>query len=248
MPDLRNKVALITGGTKGIGRAIAEKFAVLGIRLVLNYSADQQAAHDTLAMVRLYGVDCVLLKADIAKPAEVERLFAETLRRFGRLDFVVANAGFELTDRAFVDHTEADFDKVFNLNAKGTFFTLQQAARHVGDGGRIIAISSTISENPVENSAAYSASKAAIRLFVQVLAKEIGPRGITVNTIMPGTVDTAGVFANAPAEVRQQFAAASPLGRMGLPTDTANVAAFLLSDEAGFIHGHHLAVNGGSIY
>lgn len=248
MTNLKYKVALITGGTKGIGRAIAEKFAGLGIKLVLNYASDQQSANDTLAMVNLYGVDCLLVKADLSKPAEIERMFNQAIDKFGTLDIVVANAGFELTDRPFLDHTEADFDKVFDLNAKGTFFTMQQAARRLSDGGRIIAISSTISENPVENAAAYSASKAAIKLFVKVLSKEIGHRGITVNTIMPGTVESAGVFANVTEDVRRQFAEASPLGRMGRPADTANVAAYLISDEAGFIHGHHLAVNGGSAY
>lgn len=243
-----NKVALVTGATKGIGKAIAEKFASLGINLILNYSSDQKSAEETEAIVKMYGVECLIVKANISNPAEVEQMFKKAIDKFGSIDFVIANAGFELTDRPFIKHTEADFDKVFGINAKGTFFTLQQAAIHVKDGGRIIAMSSTISENPVENASAYAASKAAIKIFVKVLAKEIGHRGITVNTIMPGVVDAAGVFFDISEEVRDMFSKASPLGRMAYPKDIANAAAFLISDAAAFVDGHHLAVNGASVY
>lgn len=246
--QLKDKVALITGATKGIGRGIAEKYAFLGIKLILNYSSDESSAAETAKAMEEHGVEYLLVKADMSNPAAIEKLYSDALAHFGRLDIVVANAGIELIETPFLDSTEQDFDKVFGLNVKGTFFVLQQAARHVADGGRIILISSTMSIHPDPGAAIYAASKAAPKLFVEVLAKELGARHITVNSIMPGIIDNAGVITNQPPEVKTQMMAGCPFNRLGTPADVGNVAAFLASAEAGFIHGQHLAVNGGSIY
>lgn len=246
-PELKGKVALLTGATKGIGRGIAEKYAALGLRLVLNYSADETSAQDTALAMDQAGVEYRLVKADMSKPAAIEQLFSEALAHFGRLDVVVANAGIELIETPVLHSTEEDFDKVFNLNMKGTFFVMQQAARYVVDEGRIILISSTMSIHPDAGASIYAASKAGQKLFVEVLAKEIGSRRVTVNSIMPGIIDNAGVITALPAETKRQMMAGSPFNRLGTATDVGNVAAFLASDSAGFIHGQHLAVNGGSI-
>ena len=247
-PDLEGKVALITGATKGIGRGIAEKYAMQGLRLVLNYSTDETSAKDTAQAMDRAGVDYLLIKADMSSPAAIEKLFSEALAHFGQLDIVVANAGIELIETPVLQSTEQDFDKVFNLNVKGTFFVLQQAAKHVVDGGRIILISSTMSIHPDAGAAIYAASKAGQKLFVDVLAKEIGPRRVTVNSIMPGIIDNAGVITALPPDLKKQMMAGSPFNRLGTAADVGNVAAFLASAEASFIHGQHLAVNGGSIH
>lgn len=246
--ELQGKVALITGATKGIGRGIAEKLAALGVRLVLNCSADEASAEATRQAMDAAGADFLLVKADASSPAAIEQLYAEALHRFGQLDIVVANAGIELIETPVLNSTEADFDKVFNLNVKGTFFVLQQAARHLADGGRLILISSTMSIHPDPGAAIYAASKAAFKLFVDVLAKELGPRQISVNSVMPGIINDAGVITDQPAEVKKQMMAGSPFNRLGTPADVANVVAFLASGEGTFVHGHHLQVNGGSIY
>ena len=247
-PELKGKVALITGATKGIGRGIAEHYAAQGLRLVLNYASDESSAQDTARTLDRAGAEYRLLKADMSSPAAIAQLFDDALAHFGQLDIVVANAGIELIETPVLASTEHDFDKVFNLNVKGTFFVLQQAAKHVVDGGRIILISSTMSLHPDPGAAIYAASKAGQKLFVDVLAKEIGARHITVNSIMPGIIDNAGVITNQPPDVKKQMMAGSPFNRLGTAADVASVAAFLASDGAGFIHGQHLAVNGGSIY
>jgi len=247
-PELQGKVALITGSTKGIGRGIAEKLASLGVKLVLNYSADEASAAATRQAIDPYGVEYLLLKADASRPAAIETMFADALQRFGQLDIVVANAGIELIETPVLSATEADFDKVFNLNVKGTFFVLQQAARHLVDGGRLLLISSTMSIHPDPGAAIYAASKAAGKTFIDVLAKELGSRQISVNSVMPGIIDNAGVITDQPASVKEQMRAGSPFNRLGTPADVANVVAFLASNEGTFVHGHHLQVNGGSIY
>lgn len=247
-PDLKDKVALITGSTKGIGRGIAEKLAAQGVKLVLNYAADAASAEATRQAIEAYGGDYLLVKADASRPAAIEQLYAAALARFGKLDIVVANAGIELIETPVLNSTEADFDKVFDLNVKGTFFVLQQAARHLVAGGRLLLISSTMSIHPDSGAAIYAASKAAAKLFIDVLAKELGPRQITVNSVMPGIIDNAGVITDQPESIKQQMRAGSPFNRLGTPADVARVVAFLASDEGAFVHGHHLQVNGGSIY
>ncbi len=139
--ELNGKVALITGATKGIGRGIAEKYAALGMKLVLNYSSDDTAAQETAKAIDRFGAEYLLIKADVSNPTAIEKLFCNALSHFGRLNVVVANAGTELIETPILASTEQDFDKVFGLNVKGTFFVLQQAARWVVDGGRVILIS-----------------------------------------------------------------------------------------------------------
>lgn len=247
-PELKNKVALITGSTKGIGRGIAQKYASLGVKLVLNYARDDNSAEETEKLIKEYGIDYLILKADVSNPKSIEKLFTDAINHFGKLDIVVANAGIELIETPVVQCTETDFDNVFDINVKGTFFVLQQAAKYIVDGGRIILVSSTMSIHPDAGASIYAASKAASKLFVDVLAKELGPRNITVNSVMPGIIDSAGVITNQPEEVKKIMKAGSPFNRLGLPNDVGNVAAFLASNEASFIHSHHLQVNGGSIY
>jgi 3-oxoacyl-[acyl-carrier protein] reductase len=247
-PQLKGKVALITGASKGIGRGIAEKFASEGLQLVLNYNSDESAARETAGLMDGYGINYEMIKADVSDSKAIAGLFQQALAKFGRIDIVVANAGVEMVDKPFTDYSEKDFDKVFDLNVKGTFFVMQEAAKHVVNGGRIILISSTQSLNAETGAAVYAASKTAGKKFVDILSKELGARKITVNSVMPGVIDQAGIITGLPEEFKQLVRDNSPFGRLGNVQDIGKVVAFVASDEAGYINGAHIKVNGGSSF
>lgn len=240
-----NRTVLITGGTKGIGRATAEHLAGLGYRLALSYSGDEDAAEATRARLEELGAVATVTRADSRKRAEVEQLFAAAKARFGDLYAVIANAGIENVEAPFAEMSEDDLDRVVDINVKGKFFTLQQAARHVVDGGRVIATGSTIALYPPPNAGAYASSKAAVRTMVEVLALELGPRGVTVNSLSPGAVDGSGIFTQMDEEQRRTFAAATPMGRLPRAADLTGSVAFLLSDAAAMVTAHHLNVTAG---
>lgn len=244
--DLKGKVALITGATRGIGRGIAEKFASLGMKVILNYGTDQEAALATSEWMKTYGSDYLMINANVSDRKAIEKMFTDSLSHFGKIDVVVANAGVEIVDVPFTEYTEGDFDRVFNLNVKGTFFVMQQAAKHVSNGGRIILISSTQSLNVETGAAVYAASKTAGKKFVEILSKEIGHRLVTVNSIMPGVIDNAGIITSLPAEFKQLVIQNSPLGRLGTASDIGRIAAFIASEEGGYLNGTHIKANGGS--
>jgi len=248
MENLNKKVAIITGGSKGIGNAIAEQLASEGINIVLNYSSDTSAAEAAVESIKKHGVDAIAVKADIRKKSDIENLFSQAIAHFGGVDIVIANAGMELVNVPMVDYTEEQYDTLFGINTKGTFFTLQQAATHINDHGRIIVVSSstTVYINP--GFALYGGSKTAPKYFVEVLSKELGHRGVTVNSVIPGAVDEAGIFAKMPADspYKKEIIDATPLKRMGLPQDVADVISMVVSEKASFITGHHFMANGGS--
>jgi 3-oxoacyl-[acyl-carrier protein] reductase len=248
MKTLNNKVALITGSARGLGKAIAERYASLGANIVINYSKDKASADEVVSNITAMGVKVIAIQADISKVADLERLFTEAKASFGKIDIVVANAGIELVEVAVTDFTEEQFDKVFSINTKGTYFTMQQAAKHVEDNGRIIYIASSTTSYPVPGMAVYGGSKSTPRYLVDILSKEIGHRGVTVNSIIPFAIDNAGIFAdpNAYPELRKQLIDSCPMGRMGDVDDVANLADFFASDLASFVSGQHLLVNGGA--
>jgi 3-oxoacyl-[acyl-carrier protein] reductase len=233
MTDLTNKVALITGSARGLGKAIAERYAALGADIVLNYSRDRAAADETVRTIEALGRRALAVQADVSQVADVERLFTTALAAFGRLDIVVANAGLELIN---VPVTEF------------TYFTLQQAARHVADKGRIIYVASSTTAFSAPGFAVYGGSKTGPRYLVDVLAKEIGHRGVTANSIIPYAIDGAGIFTDpaAYAPERKYLTEGNPMGRLGTVTDVANLAEFFASDLSSFVNGQHLLVNGGA--
>ena len=194
MGTLAGKVALVTGSARGIGKAIVERYASLGASVVVNYASHERRARETVQAIERQGGRAIAVQADVAKVADIDRLFVTALDRFGRLDIVVANAGVELVGQQVIDFTEADFDRLFAINAKGAFFTLQRAARHVADNGRILYVGSSTTAFPTPGHGLYSGSKIAAQLLVEVLAKEIGTRGVTVNSILPTAIEGAGVF------------------------------------------------------
>ncbi|MDR1074997.1 MAG: SDR family oxidoreductase [Xanthomonadaceae bacterium] len=247
MTTLNKKVALVTGSARGIGKAIVQRYAALGASVVVNYANGEESAKETVAEIVGMGGAAIAVQADVSKVSDIDRLFETTLERFGRLDIVVANAGVELVGQSVLDFTENDYDRLFGVNTKGTFFTLQKAAKHVADNGRIIYIGSSNTAYPLPGRGLYGGSKIAPQFLVEVLAKEIGARGITVNSILPTATEGAGVFAT---EVKPEFLdfirSFRPMQRMGTIGDVANAAEYLASDLSSFVSGQHLLVSGGA--
>ena len=216
MTNLSEKVALVTGSARGIGRAIAERYASLGASIVVNYSSDEKRAAETVAGIERMGVPAIAVKANVSDLADLERLFSEARERFGKIDVVVANAGVELIETPTVDITEADFDRLYSINAKGAFFTLQLAAKHVADNGRIIYIGTSNTRYPLPGYALYGSSKMGAQFVVEVLAKELGPRGVAVNSILPTAIEGAGVFTDGVSDEVLEFVRSfRPMARMG---------------------------------
>jgi len=248
MNRLDNKVALITGSGRGLGKAIAERYAALGANIVLNYSRDKAAADEVESTIIAMGAKVISVQADVGKVEDIKRLFAAAKEAFGRIDIVVANAGIEMVETPVTAFTEEQFDRLFAINTKGAYFTMQQAALQVEDKGRIIYIASSTTSFPIAGMAVYGGSKTTPRYLVDVLSKEIGHRGVTVNSIIPFAVDHSGIFAEEGSypELRKSLIDSCPMGRLALVEDVANVAEFFASDLASFVNGQHLLVNGGA--
>ncbi|HEY4182247.1 MAG TPA: glucose 1-dehydrogenase [Kofleriaceae bacterium] len=242
---LKNKVAIVTGSSKGIGAGIAKRFAAEGASVVVNYNSDADGAAKVVASIEQTGGRAIAVRADTSKAAEVERLFAETDRVFGKLDILVNNAGvysfapLEGAELATLQHHLA-------VNVNGPFMTMQAALKRMSKGGVIINISSSAVRLSMAGTATYTASKAALDAISRIVAKEVGARGIRVNTISPGPTMTEGAAKMAvDPEVIKHIIASLPLGRPGDPADIASAAAFLASDQASWITGENLTVAGG---
>ncbi|WP_353719103.1 SDR family oxidoreductase [Dyadobacter sp. 676] len=248
MNSLKNKVAVITGSARGLGKAIAERYAALGADVVINYSRDKVSADEVASNIAAMGARVIAVQADVSKVADIHRLFAEAKNAFGKIDIVVANAGIEMVETPVTEFTEEQFDRLFSINTKGAYFTMQQAALNVEDNGRIIYIASSTTAFPVAGMAVYGGSKTTPRYLVDVLSKEIGHRGVTVNSIIPFAVDHSGIFAEAGSypELRKSLLDSCPMGRLAEVEDVANVAEFFASDLSSFVNGQHLLVNGGA--
>ncbi|MER9068223.1 SDR family oxidoreductase [Mesorhizobium sp. M0902] len=237
---LEGKTALVTGSSRGIGRAIAEGLAAKGAAVVVNYVGNEKAAREVVAAIEGIGGKAIAIQADVSSIPDIRKLFDETERQMGPIDVVVANVGVAVI-KPLVEATEADFDHVFGTNAKGTFFTFQEAARRVRNGGRIIAVSTGGTRMFFTHTALYLGSKGAVEQFVRVLARELGPRSVTVNALSPGFTDTDLL----PERDRAVAAGMSPFCRIGAPRDVADVAVFLASDEARWLTGENIQAGGG---
>jgi len=242
MSLLKGKVALVTGASRGIGRAISERLGREGANVAITYAGNQDKAEAVVETIQSNGVQAIAIQSDISNIEATRNLFGQVLNTFGQLDIVVNNVGVSVY-KSTVDMTESDFDRVFNTNAKGTFFALQEAAKHLRDGGRIISLSSGATKQSIPMGGLYAASKAAIEQFSFALSKELGHRGITVNLVSPGVTETDGLIM--PADALNHLIQSTPLGRLGQPADIADVVAFLSSDDARWVNGQTIQVNGG---
>jgi 3-oxoacyl-[acyl-carrier protein] reductase len=244
MADLFGKVAIVTGGSRGIGRGIAERLGQDGAYVVVNYSGSEQAANEVVDAISDAGGRAVSIQADLSSVADIQTLFAKTIDYFGKLDILVNNAGIAAMG-AIESVTEADYEEVFGLNVRGVLFSLQEAAKQMANNGRIVNISSSSTLHPNANTAVYAASKAAVKLLTEVMAQEVGHRNITVNTVTPGPT-VPGMFGHSPADRQEKAAASSPFNRLGTPQDIADVVAFLVSEEARWVSGQEICANGGA--
>lgn len=246
MTSLKGKVAIVTGASRGIGRAIAERLGQLGADVVVNYASNEAAARDCVAAIEGAGARALAVKADVGRVSEIEALFATTVEAFGRIDVVVANAGIETVGISSTDFTEEQFDRTFAVNTKGAYFTLREAARHVQDGGRIIYIGSSTTGFPMPGHAIYGGSKVAPRFLVEVMAKELGRRSITVNSILPTVTEGAGVSADELRPAAREFVDRFvPRGRPVTVEEVADAVEFLSTGLSGFVSGQHLLLSAG---
>ena len=247
---LNGRVAVVTGASKGIGAEIARQLAAEGAAVVVNYASSKEGADRVVGEITARGGKAVAVQADVSRPSDIQRLFAEAKKSFGRLDVLVNNAGiYEFAPLG--DVTAEHFHKMFDLNVLGLILATQEAARHFGQGGgSVVNVSSVASTATAPNTSVYSATKAAVDAVTRSLAKELGPHHIRVNSINPGPVETEGVHAAGLASsdfvnALEQLQAQTPLGRIGQPQDIAPAAVFLASDDSAWITGETLYVSGG---
>jgi len=242
MALLSGKVAIVTGASNGIGRAIAERFAEDGAIVVINHSKSTEKAQQVVIGIQARGGKAVAFQADMSKVSEARRLVRETAKQFGRLDILVNNAG-RFMPKPLAETTEEDFDQVVALNAKGPYFAMQEAALVLKDGGRIVNISTDGTHLSFPGATAYLGSKGALEQYTKGLAQELAPRKITVNTVSPGFTET-GMMTD---QYRQIGIQQSPLKRLGTPKDIADVVAFIVSDEARWLTGQNIHAGGGIV-
>ncbi len=244
---LNGKVALVTGASKGIGAAIAKHLAAEGAAVVVNYSSSKSGADKVVSAITSQGGKAIAVQGDVAKKADVERVFAEAKKAFGPVDVLVNNAGvyeFQPLEQITEDH----FHRQFNINVLGTIFASQEAAKQFGSkGGSIINLSSVVSTLAPPGTSVYSATKGAVDTLTRSLAAELGPRKIRVNAINPGMVETEGVHAMGilGTDFEKDAVSKTPLGRIGQPDDIAGVAVFLASEDSGWVSGQTLQAAGG---
>jgi len=248
MSKLNNKVAVVTGASKGIGAAIAKHLAAEGASVVVNYASSKAGADKVVTEIISAGGKAVAVQGDVSKQADIDRLFAETKSAYGKLDILVNNAGvFEFAPLEGI--TAEHYNKQFNINVLGLLLTTQKAVELIGEeGGSVINISSLISKNPAPGASVYSATKGAVDAITISLSKELGPKKIRVNSLSPGMVETEGVHTAGFLETdfHTQIVAGTPLGRIGQPEDIAKVAVFLASSDSQWVTGEALVVSGGN--
>jgi len=258
-PTLAGKVALITGSGRGIGKGMALELATRGASVVINYAKSADKANEVVKEIIKLGSKAIAIKADVSKPDEIFKMFEQAVAHFGKLDIVISNSGTEVWAKE-EDVTVEDFDYIFNINCRGQFFVAQQGLKYLGQGGRIILMSSiAASMSGIPNHALYAGSKAAIEGFTRSFAVDCGEKGITVNAIAPGGIKTdmydanswhyvPGGYAGMPIEVIDQgLARMNPLKRVGVPADIAKAVSLLVSPESEWINGQVIRLSGGGV-
>lgn len=248
MGELSEKTAIVTGASRGIGRAIAERLGGMGASVTVNFRKNEKEAEEAVAAIVSAGGKAEAVQGNVAVTEDVKRLFDRTEERFGRVDILVNNAGIAMEKTTPVaDITDEQFDRLFAVNTRGTFLALREAARRMADGGRIINLSSTVVPMALAGYSVYGGSKAAVDLFTRILSKELEGRFITVNAVAPGPVDTDLFNRGKTEETKQRMAEMCPLKRLGQPSDIADLVAFLVSEQGRWVNGQIIRANGGMV-
>jgi 3-oxoacyl-[acyl-carrier protein] reductase len=246
MPTLENKVAVVTGGSRGIGAAIAKRLGADGATVIVNYATSADAANRIVTEINEAGGKAEAIQADISVPTEVAAFIAKVANKHNRIDILVNNAG-TAEFQPLENLSEAHIDKQFDLNVKGLLLTTQAAVAHFpATGGNVVNISSTVGTKPMPYASTYSATKAAVDAVTKSLARELGPRHIRVNSVSPGPVET-DMFNSVDEATKAQFLTRLPLGRFGQPEDIANAVSFIASEEASWITGQLFGVDAGNV-
>lgn len=243
MSTLNDKVILVTGASRGIGAEIAQQLASAGAKIIVNYAGSKEAAEQVVASIKDHGGDAIALQADVSNADAVKQLFDQAINHYGKIDVLVNNAGIMIT-KLIKDTTDEDFSRQFDINVKGTFNTLREAATRLSDNGSIINFSSTTTRVMMPTYGTYVASKAAVEQLTRVFAKEVGARGINVNAILPGPTNTELFTSGKPQELIDRMASLNAFNRLGEPVDIARVVVLLASDEAKWISGQTIGANG----
>ncbi|MEQ1719707.1 MAG: glucose 1-dehydrogenase [Nitrosomonas sp.] len=246
MKSLQGKVALVTGASRGIGAEIALALARAGAKVVVNYVQNQSAADNVCAEILKHHGECIAVQANVSDPAAVKMLFAQSISHFGSIDLLINNAGI-LLFKEITNIQDDEFDRIIDINFKSVFYALREASTKISDNGRVVTISSTVTRMMLPRYGAYAATKAAVEQLTRTFAREMGVRGITANIVSPGPVDTELFRAEKTIQDIERMSAMAALGRLGKVDDIAQVVLFLVSDEARWINGQNIAINGGII-
>jgi 3-oxoacyl-[acyl-carrier protein] reductase len=244
MNNLSDKVVLVTGASKGIGVEVAKKLAEAGAKVIVNFAGSKTDADNVVETIKTNGGEAIAVQADVSKPEDVKNLFDQSIAHFGRIDVLVNNAGIMIT-KTIQETTDEDFDRHFNINVKGVFNTLREASTKLADNGSIINFSTSVNRLMLPGYGTYVATKSAVEQLTRVFSKEIGHRGINVNSVSPGPTATALFLEGKSQETIDRLASLNPFGRIAETDDIANVVVFLASDEAKWINAQNIGVNGG---
>ena len=244
MSNLDGKTAIVTGSSRGIGRAIALRLAQDGANVVVTYHSSKDTAEEVVKEIKSKGVDAIALQVNVRKVEDVRDLFSKAINHFGTVDILINNAAGKNVFKPNAQMTPEEYDSMFDIT-RGVYFALQEATKQLADGGRIVSISTGGTSMATPGGGAYAGSKAAVEQFSNSLAKELGERGITVNTVAPGITDTDGLVIE--QEQVDQLIKQTPLGRLGKPDDIASVISMLVSDDAGWITGQNIRATGGIV-
>jgi 3-oxoacyl-[acyl-carrier protein] reductase len=244
----QKKVAIVTGASRGIGAALAQRLARDGFAVIVNYAGNAKAAGEVVQAIEAAGGTAAAVQADVAVPAEAKKLFDETLRLYGRVDALVNNAGVMPAQMPYLKDTDDEtFDRLIAVNLKGTFNTLREAATRLEQGGRIVNFSTSLVGTAMAGYTAYTATKAGVEIMTNILAKELRGRNITVNAVAPGPTATELFLNGKTPELVNRLAKMNPLERLGTPEDIAGAVSFLLGPDGGWVNGQTLRANGGMV-